>query len=106
MASASLYSVLTPISENTGIPVSTLNAGTGYSGWRAVLTAVGLTAVFLLLGWGALITQPLALTFGKRPVYLITGVCHLVSTFTSRNSGVSGLTLRLLTHLRRPQCSG
>lgn len=40
--------------------------------------------VFLLLGWGALITQPLALTFGKRPVYLITGVCHLVSLFEPR----------------------
>lgn len=34
MASASLYSVLTPISDHTGIPISTLNAGTGYSELR------------------------------------------------------------------------
>lgn len=79
IASASLYSVLTPISENTGIPLSTLNEGTGYSEFRltwpprSVLTL----PVFLLLGWGGLITQPLAMTFGKRPVYLATMVGHL-----------------------------
>jgi hypothetical protein len=31
MSTTALYSVLTPIEENTGIPLSTLNAGTGYS---------------------------------------------------------------------------
>lgn len=33
--------------------------------------------VFLLLGWGGLITQPLALTFGKRPVYLVSMLGNL-----------------------------
>jgi hypothetical protein len=31
MGTTALYSVLTPIEQNTGIPLSTLNAGTGYS---------------------------------------------------------------------------
>ncbi|KAG2125510.1 major facilitator superfamily domain-containing protein [Suillus clintonianus] len=53
-----LYSILQPISNDTGIPLATLNAGTGY--------------MFLFLGWGALINQPLALTFGKRGIYLIS----------------------------------
>lgn len=35
--------------------------------------------MFLLLGWGGLITQPLALTFGKRPVFLITTLGHLAT---------------------------
>ncbi|EIW84522.1 MFS transporter [Coniophora puteana RWD-64-598 SS2] len=52
------YSILEPISDDTGIPLATLNQGTGYT--------------FLLLGWGALINQPLALTFGKRGVYLLS----------------------------------
>ncbi|KAH7884237.1 major facilitator superfamily domain-containing protein [Phlebopus sp. FC_14] len=53
-----LYSILQPIADDTGIPLSTLNAGTGY--------------MFLFLGWGALINQPLALTFGKRGIYLLS----------------------------------
>ncbi|KAL1404950.1 hypothetical protein Q8F55_008562 [Vanrija albida] len=62
-AACSLYSVLTPLSEEKGIPLSTLNAGTGY--------------MFLLLGWGGIITQPLALTFGKRPMYMASQIGHL-----------------------------
>ncbi|GBE86769.1 hypothetical protein SCP_1000110 [Sparassis crispa] len=58
IATAALYSILQPISDDTGIPLSTLNAGTGY--------------MFLFLGWGALVNQPLALTFGKRGIYLVS----------------------------------
>ncbi|KAG1849260.1 major facilitator superfamily domain-containing protein [Suillus subalutaceus] len=66
-----LYSILQPISNDTGIPLATLNAGTGYND-------VGI----LVLGWGALINLPLALTFGKRGIYLIsvlgnTAICLL-----------------------------
>jgi MFS family permease len=55
-----VYSILVPIEKDTGIPLSTLNAGTGY--------------FFFLLGWGGMVTQPLALMFGKRGIYLISMV--------------------------------
>lgn len=56
--SASIYSVLTPISHNTGLPLATLNQGTGY--------------MFLFFGLGCIISQPLSQQFGKRPVYLVS----------------------------------
>ncbi|KKY16779.1 putative mfs transporter [Diplodia seriata] len=56
IASAAIYSVLEPISEATSLTLNDLNAGTGY--------------LFLLAGWGCLFWQPLALQYGKRPVYL------------------------------------
>lgn len=57
-AAAAIYSVLGPIEKNTGLTLNDLNAGTGY--------------MFLLFGWGCLFWQPLALQYGKRPVYLIS----------------------------------
>lgn len=62
-SSCSVYSVLVPLSEVKGISLASLNAGTGY--------------MFLLLGWGGLITQPLALTFGKRPMFILSSVANL-----------------------------
>ncbi|ONH70187.1 Protein HOL1 [Cyberlindnera fabianii] len=56
--SAAIYSVLTNIAEETDITLSQLNAGTGY--------------MFLFFGLGCLIFQPLALQYGKRPIYLIS----------------------------------
>lgn len=56
--SASIYSVLTPISHSTGLPLATLNQGTGY--------------MFLFFGLGCIISQPLSQQFGKRPVYLVS----------------------------------
>lgn len=55
---AAIYSVLPNIEENTNITLDQLNNGTGY--------------MFLFLGIGCLIFQPLALQFGKRPVYLFS----------------------------------
>lgn len=56
--SASIYSVLQPISHSTGLPLATLNQGTGY--------------MFLFFGLGCIISQPLSQQFGKRPVYLVS----------------------------------
>jgi MFS family permease len=58
IASAAIYSVLEPISDATGLTLGDLNAGTGY--------------MFLFFGWGCLVWQPLALQYGKRPIYLIS----------------------------------
>ncbi|EXJ93353.1 hypothetical protein A1O1_01745 [Capronia coronata CBS 617.96] len=58
IASAAIYSVLVPISDATGMTLGDLNAGTGY--------------MFLFFGWGCLVWQPLALQYGKRPVYLLS----------------------------------
>lgn len=58
IASAAIYSVLEPIADDTGLTLADLNAGTGY--------------MFLFFGWGCLIWQPLALQYGKRPVYLFS----------------------------------
>ncbi|KAE9994624.1 hypothetical protein EG327_006767 [Venturia inaequalis] len=58
IASAAIYSILTPIAKDTGLTLGDLNAGTGY--------------MFLFFGWGCLVWQPLALQYGKRPVYLFS----------------------------------
>lgn len=58
VSSAAIYSLLTPISEATSLTLDDLNAGTGY--------------MFLAFGWGCLFWQPLALQYGKRPVYLFS----------------------------------
>ena len=65
IASAAIYSVFEPISEDTGLSLNDLNSGTGY--------------MFLLFGWGCLVWQPLALQYGKRPVYLFSMLATLVS---------------------------
>jgi MFS family permease len=66
----SVYSVLTPISEDTGITISQLNTGTGF--------------LFLMAGWTNLIWQPLAFTFGRRPVILLSLLgCIAISEWTA-----------------------
>lgn len=56
--SASIFSVFIPISQNTGLPLATMNQGTGY--------------MFLFFGLGCIIVHPLSLKFGKRPIYLVS----------------------------------
>ncbi|KAI1620002.1 serine/threonine kinase 16 [Exophiala viscosa] len=58
VSSSSCFSVFTPINEASGISFTKLNEGTGY--------------MYLLFGWGLLLWQPLALTYGRRGVYLIS----------------------------------
>lgn len=64
IASAAIYSVITPISEATSLTVDELNTGTGY--------------MFLAFGWGCLICQPLAQQYGKRPMYLFSLLATMV----------------------------
>ncbi|TGO47311.1 hypothetical protein BOTNAR_0532g00040 [Botryotinia narcissicola] len=55
---SAIYSILVPVSMNTGLTIDTLNTGTGY--------------MFLFFGWGCAFWQPIALQYGKRPVYLFS----------------------------------
>ncbi|KAF3405520.1 hypothetical protein DPV78_003130 [Talaromyces pinophilus] len=66
----SVYSVFTPISKDTGISIAQLNNGTGY--------------LFLMAGWTNVIWQPLALTFGRRPIILLSLLfCVAISEWTA-----------------------
>ncbi|KAJ5895510.1 MFS general substrate transporter [Penicillium taxi] len=57
-SSAAVYSILVPISTSTGLSVADLNGGSG--------------TMLLFFGWGALIWQPIAVTFGRRGVFLLS----------------------------------
>ncbi|RVX72824.1 hypothetical protein B0A52_03177 [Exophiala mesophila] len=46
------------IQEDTGIPIADLNTGIGL--------------MYLFLGWGNVVTQPLAMNFGRRPVLILS----------------------------------
>ncbi|OAA64736.1 Major facilitator superfamily domain, general substrate transporter [Niveomyces insectorum RCEF 264] len=58
IATAVQYSVLTQIADAQGLTVGQLNLGTGL--------------MFLFLGWGCLLWQPIALSYGRRGVYIVS----------------------------------
>ncbi|KAH0172427.1 MFS general substrate transporter, partial [Aureobasidium melanogenum] len=58
IATSLQYSVLANITDDTGISTDNLVQGTGI--------------MFLFFGWACLFWQPIALTYGRRGVYLIT----------------------------------
>ncbi|KAJ9121226.1 hypothetical protein QFC24_004901 [Naganishia onofrii] len=55
LSASSLFAIFLPLSEATGLTLEQLNSGTGFS--------------YFPIGFGPLLLQPVALAFGKRPVY-------------------------------------
>lgn len=64
------YSVLADITRDTGISTAQLVSGTGL--------------MFLFLGWGCLLWQPVAITYGRRGVYILSALfCVPIMVWTS-----------------------
>lgn len=80
-AASAIYSILEPIEKSTSLTLSDLNAGTGYMVGEFCVCGRSMlnNPQFLLFGLGCLFWQPLALQYGKRPVYLISMLATTVS---------------------------
>ncbi|CAF3537270.1 hypothetical protein SNK05_010748 [Fusarium graminearum] len=73
IATSLQYSVLADITKDTGISTANLVQGTG--------------VMFLFFGWACLIWQPIALTYGRRGVYLLTMLLTIpIMTWTAYSS--------------------
>ncbi|TPX12997.1 uncharacterized protein E0L32_006642 [Thyridium curvatum] len=64
IATAVQYSCLTDIADAQGLTVSNLNLGTGL--------------MFLFLGWACLLWQPIAMSYGRRGVYIVSTVLSII----------------------------
>ena len=76
IATAVQYSVLTQIADAQDLTVGQLNLGTGL--------------MFLFLGWGCLLWQPLAMTYGRRGVYIVSIVLSIIPMVWAPHSTGSG----------------
>lgn len=76
IATSLQYSVLANITADTGISTANLVQGTG--------------VMFLFFGWACLIWQPVALTYGRRGVYLITMLLTIPMMVWTSYSSSSG----------------
>lgn len=75
IATSLQYSVLADITSDTGISTAELVQGTG--------------VMFLFFGWACLFWQPIALTYGRRGVYLITTFLTIpIMVWTAYSSSV------------------
>ncbi|ODQ67690.1 MFS general substrate transporter [Nadsonia fulvescens var. elongata DSM 6958] len=86
-SSASVYSILVPVSEATGLSVADLNRGSG--------------TMLLFFGWGCVFWQPFGLTFGRRGCYLISlALSAAISVWTAYSTNYSTwVTQRILLGL-------
>lgn len=64
LATTVQYSILTEIAEAQDLTVGNLNLGTGL--------------MFLFLGWACLIWQPIAMTYGRRGVYIASALLSII----------------------------
>lgn len=74
--STALSAVLLDIVKDTGISLADLNTGVGIQ--------------YLFFGWSCLLWQPLALTYGRRPVILFAGLACMLCTVWSAYVKSSG----------------
>jgi MFS family permease len=58
IATTVTYSILTQIADAQGLTIANLNTGTGI--------------MQIMQGWGCLLWQPIAMTYGRRGVYIVT----------------------------------
>lgn len=84
--SGSVYSVVAPIEEATGLDLNVLNTGTG--------------VMFLAYGWACVLWQPLALQYGKRPAYLVSMIASIAI------SGTAPLCTKRSTYLANKTLQG
>lgn len=91
IGASALLAILQPISEVTSLTIANLNEGTGYMVSRSFhrfICVVAYKKQLLAFGWGLLFWQPMALQYGKRPVYLASTLGTIVlRTCTTKCDG-------------------